>query len=104
MSQNSPAALRLGDGGVAHITIASDTQSEPLGEDYRSPRNVANHISNGPAVSAPMAPMEELRRAAQILNQGNKIAILAGRGAIGAAKELEAVAERLGAPVAKALL
>ena len=30
--------------------------------------------------------------------------ILAGRGALGAAAELEAVAEKLGAPIAKALL
>jgi pyruvate dehydrogenase (quinone) len=90
--------------GVAHITIASDTQSEPLGEDYRSPRNVANHASNRSALSAPAAPADELQRAAHILNKGEKTAILAGRGAIGAANELEAVAGRLGAPVAKALL
>src|SRR4051794_6195073 len=90
--------------GVAHITIASDTQSEPVSEDYRSPRNVANHVSNVPASMAPMAPESEIQRAAQILNEGKKVAILSGRGAIGAGKELEQVAEKLGAPVAKALL
>ena len=35
---------------------------------------------------------------------GKKIAILAGRGALGAADELEQVAEKLGAPIVKALL
>jgi pyruvate dehydrogenase (quinone)/pyruvate oxidase len=90
--------------GVAHITVASDTQAEPLGKDYRSPRNVGNHVSNQPAANAPAVSEAELRRAAKILSEGKKTCILAGRGAIGAAKELEAVAERLGAPVAKALL
>jgi pyruvate dehydrogenase (quinone)/pyruvate oxidase len=90
--------------GVAHITIASDTQSEPLDEDYRSPRNVGNHVSNRPAAIAPAPPESEVRRAAEILNSGKKTAILAGRGAIVAGQELEAVADKLGAPVAKALL
>jgi pyruvate dehydrogenase (quinone) len=46
----------------------------------------------------------ELRRAADILNDGRKVAILAGQGAIGAAGELIDVAQILGAGVAKALL
>jgi pyruvate dehydrogenase (quinone) len=46
----------------------------------------------------------ELRRAADILNDGQKVAILAGQGAIGAAEELIDVAQILGAGVAKALL
>lgn len=45
-----------------------------------------------------------LKRAAAILNDGGKVAILAGSGARGARSELERVAELLGAGVAKALL
>jgi pyruvate dehydrogenase (quinone) len=45
----------------------------------------------------------EVRRAAEILNSGEKVAILAGAGARGAAEELVEVAELLGAGVAKAL-
>ena len=45
-----------------------------------------------------------LRRAADILNEGRKVAILAGAGALHATDELIAVAELLGAGVAKALL
>jgi pyruvate dehydrogenase (quinone)/pyruvate oxidase len=45
-----------------------------------------------------------LERAAEILNTAKKPAILAGRGALGSGAVLAAVAERLGAPVAKALL
>src|ERR1700727_1532117 len=43
-------------------------------------------------------------KAAEILNAGSKVAILAGHGARGARAELEAVAELLGAGVAKPLL
>ena len=46
----------------------------------------------------------DLRRAADVLNAGKKVAILVGAGAVGAADEVIAVAETLGAGVAKALL
>ncbi len=48
-------------------------------------------------------PAEELRRAAEVLNQGEKVAILVGQGARGAADQVIQVAEVLGAGVAKAL-
>jgi len=47
---------------------------------------------------------EDLRRAADVLNDGQKVAILVGAGALTATDEVIAVAERLGAGVAKALL
>ncbi|MDL5204743.1 thiamine pyrophosphate-requiring protein [Streptomyces sp. ALI-76-A] len=47
---------------------------------------------------------ESLQRAAEILNSGDKVAILVGQGAAGARAEVERVAEMLGAGVAKALL
>jgi pyruvate dehydrogenase (quinone)/pyruvate oxidase len=46
----------------------------------------------------------DLRRAAEVLNSGKKVAILAGQGAIGAGNELERVAAALQAPIVKALL
>ncbi|MGV7207685.1 thiamine pyrophosphate-requiring protein [Oxalobacteraceae bacterium A2-2] len=49
-------------------------------------------------------PEAELQRAADILNAGKKVAILAGAGALHATDELIAVAEKLGAGIAKALL
>lgn len=90
--------------GVAHITMPVDLQSLPLKSAERSPRNVAQHVSNVMAESAHAPTEEQLARAAAVLNEGRKICILAGRGALGAREELTAVAERLGAPVAKALL
>ncbi|MER5213515.1 thiamine pyrophosphate-requiring protein [Streptomyces sp. NPDC002838] len=47
---------------------------------------------------------ESLRRAAEILDSGDKVAILIGQGAAGARVEVERLAELLGAGVAKALL
>jgi pyruvate dehydrogenase (quinone) len=52
-----------------------------------------------------MAPADgELRAAAEVLNSGERVAILAGAGALHATDELIAVAETLGAGIAKALL
>ncbi|MFH9002748.1 thiamine pyrophosphate-requiring protein [Streptomyces afghaniensis] len=47
---------------------------------------------------------DSVRRAAEILNSGDKVAILVGQGAAGARAEVESMAELLGAGVAKALL
>ncbi|HEX2137149.1 MAG TPA: thiamine pyrophosphate-dependent enzyme [Microvirga sp.] len=90
--------------GVAHITMAVDTQSHPVQSDKRSKRNIPEHASNLMAESAHAPSEDQLARAADILNAGRKICILAGRGALGAGAELAAVAERLGAPVVKPLL
>ena len=46
----------------------------------------------------------ELEKAAEILNDASKVAILVGRGALHARAELEKTADLLGAPIAKALL
>jgi pyruvate dehydrogenase (quinone) len=47
---------------------------------------------------------DDIARAAEILNGGQRVVILAGQGALGARAELIETAERLGAPVVKALL
>ncbi len=49
-------------------------------------------------------PRGEVERAAQVLNAGERVAMLVGQGARHAADEVVEVAERLGAGVAKALL
>jgi pyruvate dehydrogenase (quinone) len=90
--------------GVAHITMPVDVQSMPVNEDQRSKRNVPHHVSDLMADSAHLPSQVQLQRAAEILNAGKRIAILAGRGALGAAPELTQVADLLGAPVAKPLL
>jgi pyruvate dehydrogenase (quinone) len=47
---------------------------------------------------------DDLRRAADVLNSGSRVAMLVGAGALGAADEVLEVADILGAGVAKALL
>jgi pyruvate dehydrogenase (quinone)/pyruvate oxidase len=90
--------------GVAHVTIPVDMQSTPVASSPRSERNVAHHVSELMAHSSRLPSEDQLARAADILNSGSKTAILAGRGAVGAGREVLAVAERLAAPIAKPLL
>ena len=90
--------------GVAHITTPVDIQDQEVKEDMRSMRNKPNHVSNEFAIGARRPTGRELQEAADILNNGKKVAILAGRGALHAGRQLEQVAELLGAPIVKALL
>lgn len=90
--------------GVSHITMPVDMQSFSASEVQRSKRNVPDHIGDLMAEGAHMAGEEELNAAAQILNAGQKVAILAGRGALFARDEVIEAAEKLGAPIVKPLL
>jgi pyruvate dehydrogenase (quinone)/pyruvate oxidase len=90
--------------GVSHITFPVDLQEAEVKDRQRSKRNVAHHTSEVYARSARLPNRVDVERAAEILNRGKKVAILAGRGALGATDELEQAAERLGAPIIKALL
>jgi pyruvate dehydrogenase (quinone) len=90
--------------GVAHITVPVDVQEMPVSRRSRSKRNVPAHTSDVMATSARLPADDDLRRAADVLNAGRRVAILAGRGALHATDMLEAVAETLGAPIVKALL
>ncbi len=90
--------------GVAHITVPTDVQDQTLDKDQRSMRNKPHHVNAEFAIGARRPTTPELNEAAQILNSGKKIAILAGRGALGAGRQLEQAAEILGAPIIKALL
>jgi pyruvate dehydrogenase (quinone) len=90
--------------GVAHITIPVDIQDQTTKEDMRSSRNKPNHVSEDFYFGKRVPQPSEIEAAARILNEGKKVAILAGRGALGAGPQLEQIAETLGAPIAKALL
>jgi pyruvate dehydrogenase (quinone) len=101
---NRACRAALGDRGVAHLTIAKDVQAMKLAADKPSMENHGLRTSSAwsPIAAAPRS--EELRAAADLLNGGTKVAILAGQGALGARHEVETVADLLGAPVAQALL
>jgi pyruvate dehydrogenase (quinone)/pyruvate oxidase len=90
--------------GVSHVTIPTDFQDMECEKKLRSQRNVPHHVSSVQAQSARLPEPADLKKAAAILNEGRKIAILAGHGALGATDELLELAEVLGAPIIKALL
>lgn len=101
---NRACRAALGNRGVAHVTVAKDVQAMKLSADKPSMENHGLQTSTSwlPVQDAPS--VEQLRRAAGILNAGRKVAILAGQGALNARDEVTQVADALAAPVAKALL
>ncbi len=90
--------------GPAHLGFPIDYQAAPADSGTRYMRNVPGHTS--PAWRPPIRipPRDDMEAAAAVLNRASKIAILAGAGARGARAELEAVADKLGAPIIKAML
>ncbi|HET6205991.1 MAG TPA: thiamine pyrophosphate-dependent enzyme [Terracidiphilus sp.] len=88
---------------VAHITIPVDVQVQSIKKD-RSPRNPMHHTTSTEAYAAHVPAQADLEHAADVLNRGKKIVILAGAGALHATAELIDMADRLGAPIVKALL
>lgn len=89
--------------GVSHITVPVDVQVQEM-KTGRTSRNPVNHTSTIPACPEHIPPQVDVEHAADILNRGKRIAILAGQGAMNATNELERIAEMLGAPIIKALL
>lgn len=87
----------LGRRGVAHLTFPVDLQDEPYQEREHSKMKVPGCTAATRAATI-QAPPAESDRAAEILNRGRKVAILAGRGALDAADELESLADTLAAP------
>ena len=90
--------------GVAHVTVPVDFQSVPIAKAQRSPRNLPHHVSEAWADSGHLPPDAALEAAAVLLNGCKKPVIMAGRGAVGAGKELEEIADILGAVIVKPLL
>jgi pyruvate dehydrogenase (quinone) len=91
--------------GVAHLTIPNDLQVAEAGADPWQHVAPARSPQTAPIMlTAPGMPAdEELRAIADLLADGDKIAILAGAGARHARDELLAVAETLAAPIVKTL-
>jgi pyruvate dehydrogenase (quinone) len=89
--------------GVAHLTIPVDVQTMDV-KSQRGERNPVHHTSSARPFEAHLPSPADLEAAAAILNRGKRIAILVGQGALHATDELESIAERLGAPIIKALL
>lgn len=90
--------------GVAHLTMPVDFQDRPVSSAKKSKRRQPHGTSSAQTEYKKTPAPEELQQAAHILNSGDRVAILAGRGALGCEEWLEEIAEVLGAPIVKPLL
>ena len=97
-------SVRIAKGrrNVTALIFSNDLQEE----DYSEPPRTHGSAFSGVGYASPKVVPEEkeLRRAARILNAGEKVAMLVGAGVKNAVDEVIETAETLGAGVAKALL
>ncbi|MEW5695206.1 thiamine pyrophosphate-requiring protein [Pseudomonas synxantha] len=92
----------VGERRVTAIILPNDLQEQP----YEAPARAHGTAHSGVGYTKPrvLPYANDLERAAEVLNGGEKVAILVGAGALGATDEVIAIAEALGAGAAKALL
>ncbi|XHM64192.1 thiamine pyrophosphate-requiring protein [Streptomyces nigra] len=84
------------------IIVPGDVQELAYSAPTHEFKMVPSSLESGAWTTVPSE--DSVRQAAEILNSGDKVAILVGQGAAGARAEVERMAELLGAGVAKALL
>lgn len=85
------------------VIIPNDVQELPA---VATPEHAHGTVHSGIGFTQPaiVPQQDDLRRAADVLNAGKRVAILIGAGALHAGQEVIQVADKLGAGVAKALL
>ena len=88
---------------VTAVIVPADVQERDAVPD-QPPGFKALHTGIGFVRARVLPPEDELRRAADVLNAGGKVAMLVGAGALDATDEVIEVADVLGAGIAKALL
>ncbi|HEY7691841.1 MAG TPA: thiamine pyrophosphate-requiring protein [Gaiellaceae bacterium] len=94
--------IALAERTVTCLIVPNDLASMEAEEPSRAHGTV--HSASGYTRPRIVPDDETLQQAADILNEGERVAILAGQGALGAGQEVLEVADTLGAGVAKALL
>lgn len=103
MLANEACRHALNHRGVAHITFPVDYQEAKVNKKT-SMHKVEGSTTSRWSPPAAVPPENDLRIAAQILNEAEKPVILVGQGALGAGDEVIELAEKLGSPIIKALL
>jgi pyruvate dehydrogenase (quinone) len=106
-----PAVVDIGIGhALARGTVSHITFPPGLEETAADPSILALLTPTGTPPTAPLLtagpgvpPDADLRRAAEVLNRGSRVALLVGAGGLAARAELRAVAERLASPIVKSL-
>lgn len=87
---------------VTALIVPGDLQEAEYSPPQHAFKMVPSSLGMSSATAAP--EQTDLRRAAEVLNAGDRVAIMVGQGARGAAEEVTEVADTLGGGVAKALL
>ena len=82
--------------GVSHITIPKDIQDWTSRDQERSKANIPKHSAESMRPPILFQPEESLQAAADLINRGNKVAILAGAGCLKARSEISRLAELAG--------
>jgi pyruvate dehydrogenase (quinone)/pyruvate oxidase len=90
--------------GPAAIAIPIDIQSGDAVTGDRSIKNIEGHSAVTAIDGRRLPPRERLEQAARLLSGHERTVIFIGAGARGAGEEVERVAEKLGAPIVKAML
>ncbi|WP_320065425.1 thiamine pyrophosphate-requiring protein [Micromonospora sp. RTGN7] len=88
---------------VTALVLPSDVQDRPAVPDPPHAHGYY-HTSAAPSSATTVPPEADVRRAAEVLRGGERVAMLVGQGALGAEDEVRQIADRLGAGVAAALL
>jgi pyruvate dehydrogenase (quinone) len=94
----------IGSRGPAAIAFPIDIQSGEAVTGDRSIKNVAGHSAVAALDGRRIPPRDRIEHAARPLSRGSRTVVFIGAGARGAGEEVEAVAEKLGAPIVKAML
>ncbi len=94
----------IGQRGPAAIAIPIDIQSGKAVSGDRSIKNIEGHSSVTAIDGRRLPPRERLEQAAAVLSRAERPLIFIGAGARGAGEEVERLAEKLGAPIVKAML
>ncbi|HSD01749.1 MAG TPA: thiamine pyrophosphate-requiring protein [Gaiellales bacterium] len=96
------ARIALDQRTVTCIVVPNDLAARPAEE----PGRAHGTIHSSPGYSRPVVVPQraDLERAAEVLNAGERVAMLVGQGALGARDQVILTAETLGAGIAKALL
>ena len=94
----------LAQRSVSHLTIPKDIQEWEAGDIPRSSANIPEHSADIFATARPIPSPALLQQAADIINAGSKVAILAGRGCLDARAEVLQLAEAVAGPIIKPLL
>jgi len=94
--------IALAERTVTCLIVPNELQTEDAAEPERAHGTI--HSSAGWSPPRVVPTDADLQRAAEVLNAGEKVAILVGAGALAATDEVIEVAELLGAGIAKALL